>query len=204
MVFFFSNRVKCIRNFVFACLPLALGIGIMSFVAIVVDSIFFEKLLLFNKINGAPILFLELFNPKTWAHLGVKGSFTVTMLNNLVYNMDSANLAQHGLHPRFFHLFLNYPILFGNLAYLATKTMIQKARLGEWTSQSKLVTGEFAPSVFFWRVSLMNVDLLTTDNTMLYSFNICWDQWHRVTVDHASPGSQILNAVDSALGHYSL
>ncbi|KAG0350233.1 alpha 1,2 mannosyltransferase [Podila minutissima] len=132
--------IKCVRNFVFACLPLALGIGIMSFVAIVVDSIFFEKLLLFNKTNGAPILFLELFNPKTWAHLGIKGSITVTMLNNLVYNMDSANLAQHGLHPRFFHLFLNYPVLFGNLAYLATKTMIQKARLGEWTSQSKLVT----------------------------------------------------------------
>jgi len=120
----------------------------MSSVAIVVDSIFFEKLLLFNKTNGAPVLFLELFNPKTWTHLGVKGSITVTMLNNLVYNMDSKNLAEHGLHPRFFHLFLNYPVLFGNLAYLATKTIVQKARLGEWTSQSKLVTGEIATASF--------------------------------------------------------
>ena len=145
---FICNRIKCIRNFVFACLPLALGIGIMSSVAIVVDSIFFEKLLLFNKTNGAPVLFLELFNPKTWTHLGVKGSITVTMLNNLVYNMDSKNLAEHGLHPRFFHLFLNYPVLFGNLAYLATKTIVQKARLGEWTSQSKLVTGEIATASF--------------------------------------------------------
>ncbi|KAG0347834.1 alpha 1,2 mannosyltransferase [Podila humilis] len=139
-----ENRswVKCIGNFILACLPLALGIGIMSCVAIIVDSIFFEKLLLFNKLNNTPILFLELFDPKMWTKIGFRGSITVTMLNNLLYNMDSDNLAQHGLHPRFFHLVLNYPVLFANLAYLGAKSLFEKARLGQWTSQSKLVTGK--------------------------------------------------------------
>ncbi|KAF9427627.1 hypothetical protein BGZ94_004534 [Podila epigama] len=128
-------RLASIKKFILACLPLALGIAAMSLFAIVVDSVFFEKLIIFNKSTGEPIPFLQLLDPRTWIQVGFKGTLTVSMLNNLVYNMDLSNLAEHGLHPRVLHIFLNYPVLFGNLAYFATKTMIQKLRQGEWTSQ---------------------------------------------------------------------
>ncbi|KAF9180852.1 alpha 1,2 mannosyltransferase [Haplosporangium sp. Z 767] len=81
--------------------------------------------------------------PQDWFRLSFKGSLTLTMLNNLRYNLDEKNLAQHGLHPRFFHLFLNFPILFGNLAFIGVATLIQKARKRIWRSDSLLVTGRF-------------------------------------------------------------
>jgi phosphatidylinositol glycan class Z len=42
----------------------------------------------------------------------------VTPLNNLRYNMSSANLAQHGLHPWYQHLLINLPQLLGPAAVL--------------------------------------------------------------------------------------
>lgn len=37
----------------------------------------------------------------------------ITPLNNLHYNLDASNLAQHGTHPRYQHLFINLPQLLG-------------------------------------------------------------------------------------------
>jgi phosphatidylinositol glycan class Z len=37
----------------------------------------------------------------------------ITPFNNLVYNSDSANLAQHGIHPRYQHFLVNLPQLLG-------------------------------------------------------------------------------------------
>ncbi|KAI1313009.1 alpha 1,2 mannosyltransferase [Mortierella claussenii] len=88
-------------RFVLACIPLTLGLGLMSTLAVVIDSVYFRQ---------------------------------------LVYNLNANNLAQHGLHPRFFHLFLNYPVLFGNLAWVGVTTMWLKVKARQWTSQSKLVT----------------------------------------------------------------
>ncbi|KAG0311846.1 alpha 1,2 mannosyltransferase [Linnemannia gamsii] len=70
----------------------------------------------------------------------VHGSLTLTMWNNLQYNLDKDNLALHGLHPRFFHLLLNFPVLFGNLAWVGVTTLISKVMAREWSSPSKLVT----------------------------------------------------------------
>lgn len=36
-----------------------------------------------------------------------------TPFNSLVYNMSSSNLAQHGVHPRWLHVAVNWPMLFG-------------------------------------------------------------------------------------------
>ena len=44
------------------------------------------------------------------------GNFTITPLNNALYNMKSENLAKHGLHPRYLHLVVNLPMLCGPLA----------------------------------------------------------------------------------------
>ncbi|AGO11084.1 AaceriAFR395Cp [[Ashbya] aceris (nom. inval.)] len=39
--------------------------------------------------------------------------WVVAPLNNLMYNMDVKNLAQHGLHPRYTHILVNLPMLLG-------------------------------------------------------------------------------------------
>ncbi|KAI8606153.1 Alg9-like mannosyltransferase family-domain-containing protein [Dissophora ornata] len=136
------SLVAGLRHFILACVPLALGLGLMSAFAIIIDSIYFNKLVIFNKTNGVPLSLLQLLftSPKDWLSLSYKGSLTVTMFNNLRYNMDEKNLAEHGLHPRFFHLLLNFPVLFGNLALIAVTTIAQKIMAGQWKSESKLVT----------------------------------------------------------------
>ena len=41
------------------------------------------------------------------------GRLTVTPLNNALYNTRVDNLAKHGLHPRYLHALVNFPMLFG-------------------------------------------------------------------------------------------
>jgi phosphatidylinositol glycan class Z len=48
----------------------------------------------------------------------------LTPLNSLLYNMKADNLAHHGLHPRFTHLLVNFPMLFGPLALLAVASAL--------------------------------------------------------------------------------
>ncbi|CCX07121.1 Similar to GPI mannosyltransferase 4; acc. no. Q5BAX7 [Pyronema omphalodes CBS 100304] len=43
---------------------------------------------------------------------------TVTPINNLLYNTDTANLATHGLHPRWTHMLVNLPTLLGPIFLL--------------------------------------------------------------------------------------
>ncbi|GAA5889266.1 hypothetical protein JCM5296_005850 [Sporobolomyces johnsonii] len=40
-------------------------------------------------------------------------SLVLTPLNLLRYNLSAANLADHGLHPRYLHVLVNWPMLFG-------------------------------------------------------------------------------------------
>ncbi|KAG0302348.1 hypothetical protein BGZ98_007592, partial [Dissophora globulifera] len=137
-----GSQLKGLYQFITACIPLALGLGLMSAAAIVIDSIYFHKLVIYNRTNGASLSLKQLLfmAPQDWINIGYTGSLTVTMLNNLRYNLDEKNLAEHGLHPRFFHLLLNYPVLFLNLAWIGVTTVIQKIRARQWTSESKLVT----------------------------------------------------------------
>ncbi|KAG9320322.1 hypothetical protein KVV02_002455 [Mortierella alpina] len=129
-------------KFIETCLPLALGLAAMSAFAVLIDSIYFHKLIIYNISNGVRLSLRDILitHPKNWHQLSYKGSLTFTMWNNLRYNLDEKNLAEHGLHPRFLHLLLNFPVLFGNLALIAVVTLLQKCRAREWSSQSKLVT----------------------------------------------------------------
>lgn len=47
----------------------------------------------------------------TWCYGA--GGYVITPLNNLIYNIDATNLAEHGLHSRFNHLLVNLPYLLG-------------------------------------------------------------------------------------------
>ncbi|GJJ69170.1 GPI mannosyltransferase 4 [Entomortierella parvispora] len=139
-----------LARFILACIPLAIGLGLMSAVAIVIDSIYFQKLTILDKTNGTLLSVQDILSlgPQNWANFSFKGSLTFTMLNNLQYNMNSKNLEKHGLHPRFFHLFLNFPVLFLNLAWVATVALLQKVRAGQWTSESRLVTALSYSGIF--------------------------------------------------------
>ncbi|KAG1752252.1 glycosyltransferase family 22 protein [Suillus lakei] len=44
---------------------------------------------------------------------GTLEDLVVTPINFLKYNFTSQNLAEHGLHPRWLHVFVNLPMLFG-------------------------------------------------------------------------------------------
>ena len=48
----------------------------------------------------------------------VMRTLVVTPLNFIQYNMESSNLAAHGIHPRITHLLVNMPLLFGVLALI--------------------------------------------------------------------------------------
>ena len=54
--------------------------------------------------------------PITWLNL-VRHP-VITPLNNLMYNISPANLAQHGLHPWYQHLLVNLPQLIGPVTVL--------------------------------------------------------------------------------------
>ena len=49
---------------------------------------------------------------------GARGTLVWPPLTNLVYNLDASNLAKHGSHPRWQHVVVNMPLMFGPAALL--------------------------------------------------------------------------------------
>lgn len=66
----------------------------------------------------------------------------ITPLNNLLYNMSPANLAQHGLHPWYQHLLVNLPQLLGPAALLLLTRPAFSIRL------YSAISGIFVLSIF--------------------------------------------------------
>jgi hypothetical protein len=54
--------------------------------------------------------------------------WVVTPYNALAYNLDTKNLESHGIHPRLTHASVNFPMLFGPLAWVAYRALFQAAR----------------------------------------------------------------------------
>ena len=54
--------------------------------------------------------------------------WVVTPYNALAYNLDTKNLESHGIHPRCTHTLINFPMLFGPLAWVAYRALFQAAR----------------------------------------------------------------------------
>lgn len=98
-------------------------IGIVAFAvfSIVADSIYYETLTL--TVHGKPFtgvghVISTLFNPMALASMRPEGEIVITPINNLLYNLNVDNLAQHGIHPRYTHFAINLPLLYGPLAIL--------------------------------------------------------------------------------------
>lgn len=76
----------------------------------------------------------------TWGDLLFRP--VITPLNNLLYNMSPANLAQHGLHPWYQHLLFNLPQLIGPAAILLLTQPHLSTRL------YSAISGIFVLSIF--------------------------------------------------------
>ncbi|CAI2167747.1 3886_t:CDS:10 [Funneliformis geosporum] len=117
-------------------LPACLGLIITTVICVLVDSLYFGTLnitfggMLFNKDH----IFELLCNPMKFIEIGWHGNLIITPLNNFAYNMDSKNLSEHGLHPRYFHIY-NFVLLFGPLTLLTMKDLKFSANFMRLTSR---------------------------------------------------------------------
>lgn len=53
-------------------------------------------------------------------------SYIIAPFNNLLYNLQTSNLEEHGLHPWYLHILVNYPILAGPLILLLPPFQFKK------------------------------------------------------------------------------
>ncbi|RLV95930.1 GPI mannosyltransferase 4 [Spathaspora sp. JA1] len=89
---------------------LILGFIIPTTSFILIDSISFGKTT-FHQIVNSPF---EISN------------YVITPVNNLLYNTQYENLAQHGIHPYYTHLLINLPQILGpGLIYLISKAYLK-------------------------------------------------------------------------------
>jgi phosphatidylinositol glycan class Z len=88
-----------------------LGASMVAGVMVVADSLYYGSL--------AVVWPMQPFQPSSLLSLRWEGGLTWTVWNNLMYNLNVENLALHGLHPRYTHILVNFPLLFGPLAVMA-------------------------------------------------------------------------------------
>ena len=90
--------------------PFALGLFSFAAFCIVVDSVYYGTI-------------TYSLDKSLWTEFEgdfkAQGNFVITPMNNLLYNLNVDNLAQHGIHSRFTHFAVNLPLLFGPLAVFA-------------------------------------------------------------------------------------
>lgn len=65
----------------------------------------------------------------SWAFHRTSGLWVCCPLNNALYNVDAANLAVHGLHPRYLHVLVNGPLLFGPVFLFAAWAVAKSLRV---------------------------------------------------------------------------
>lgn len=98
---------------------------ITIFIVVFIDSYYFSP---FESVNE----FISNFDITTVQRL------TVTPFNFLQYNLKPKNLAEHGLHPRYLHVLVNMPLLFGPLLIPLSYVLISYLSfLSHWFKNSK-------------------------------------------------------------------
>ncbi|KAI8336433.1 Alg9-like mannosyltransferase family-domain-containing protein [Choanephora cucurbitarum] len=115
----YSISNKNIGAWIVSIVPMFLGLFTTSAVCIALDSLYYGTLWL--TVNDQPMKEIlnalsVLANPALLASVQVHGHVVLTPFNNLIYNLDISNLAQHGLHARYTHVLVNLPLLYGPLA----------------------------------------------------------------------------------------
>ncbi|TKA55919.1 hypothetical protein B0A53_01618 [Rhodotorula sp. CCFEE 5036] len=80
----------------------------------------------------------------------------LTPLNLLRYNLASENLKEHGLHPRYLHLLVNWPMLFG-VGIVAVGTAIRSAWRQRKAHRTRPQSGSM--SLYLWTLALPTLAL---------------------------------------------
>jgi GPI mannosyltransferase 4 len=96
----------------------AVAVGAVSTMALVIaiDSVFFGGCATLMKAFAAIATVVSPFPGVSKAtRLAALSSLRIAPWNNFLYNLDTANLALHGLHPRWLHLAVNGHIMYGPL-----------------------------------------------------------------------------------------
>ncbi|KAI7855226.1 Alg9-like mannosyltransferase family-domain-containing protein [Circinella umbellata] len=68
-------------------------------------------------------------DPTKWAQIHISGNVVLTPLNNILYNAKVENLKEHGLHPRYLHFLVNFPLLYGPLSTGTLVSLLWRPRL---------------------------------------------------------------------------
>ncbi|RIB12903.1 Glycosyltransferase Family 22 protein [Gigaspora rosea] len=122
-------------------IPLAFGIFFISAICVIIDSLYFGTLKLIY--NGVVLtnhhIFEFLSNPITLLKVEWQGNLIFTPLNNILYNLDSNNLSEHGLHPRYLHIY-NFTLLFGPLVLLTMKDLNVSFNYMRFTAKKRYKT----------------------------------------------------------------
>ncbi|CAG8825822.1 3870_t:CDS:2, partial [Dentiscutata erythropus] len=122
-------------------MPACLGFVLTTILCVLADSLYFGSLIITFD-NNALIkehIFILLNNPMRILEIGWKGKLLFTPLNNLAYNINSDNLAEHGIHPRYLHI-LNFVLLFGPLVLLTMKDLNASFTYMRFKAKSKYKT----------------------------------------------------------------
>lgn len=122
-------------------IPFAFGIVFISAICVIIDSLYFGTLKLID--NGVVLtkhhIFEFLSNPITLLKVEWQGNLIFTPLNNILYNLDSNNLSEHGLHPRYLHIY-NFTLLFGPLVLLTMKDLNVSFNYMRFTAKKRYKT----------------------------------------------------------------
>ncbi|RUS17481.1 GPI mannosyltransferase, partial [Jimgerdemannia flammicorona] len=140
-------RLSKLGAFLSDIIPLAFGITSMAAVCVLVDSLYFGHLAVLladNIVTLSDLIAAFMNDPKSLLELSLAGAPTITPLNNFLYNLDASNLASHGLHPRYLHIAVNLPLLFGPLALLAAYAVVRSALTFRFSAEKLSTTGESA------------------------------------------------------------
>jgi len=100
------------------------GFSLVSAIIIIIDSVYYGSILI--SIGGTTFRWFDLLCPSFYLNLMSNITnislesltWTISPVNNIIYNSDPENLNKHGTHLRITHMF-NLFVLFGPLAYVA-------------------------------------------------------------------------------------
>lgn len=90
---------------------------VLSALFVVCDSIYFSRL------SPSPSVIALALRESGIIKFLTK-NLTITPLNFIVYNVESKNLADHGLHPTYTHLIVNVQVLFSFLGLFALRDLV--------------------------------------------------------------------------------
>jgi hypothetical protein len=180
-----NGRNVSFSKFIGSIISLVLGMASFAMFCITADSVYYGTLSF--TADGQPFesvshVLTTLFDPTALITIRPFGNIVVTPLNNLIYNMNTENLALHGIHPRYTHFAINLPLLYGPLfifGFLYIPNALVKIRND---TNAHLFYGKAITTI-------VNRSKLTKDLNSAFKRCIDWSYWF---VYHATSRGTIL------------